>query len=381
MNIREDDYTEIMNYLVKQRWEGGNEFVAFLNDSATVYKEDLACFSTPYDAKEYCYEMSTDMDFYDYMAIRSVYRTMQEAVQDKSLYVERAGLVDISTMVMLRQQRMEEEQNSNNQNNKVMIIEKNFEFLRDQIKHAGFGENLEYTLREKMEQNQEKFSINFEKEYGNDKVDASLNFKKGTEGDLYFFNTYDLKLTKDNNSDLSVQQSFFNNNNRNTITLKEAYNLLDGRSVNKDMISQDKQEYNVWMKLDFKNTDDRGNFKFKQFGEKYGYDLEGALAKHPIKELQNDQYKGDLIDSLKKGNMQSATFVKGDQEVKQYIEANPQFKSINLYDANMQKLESRQSQGEKQSESKSESAKQDNKGETQDSETKGERNKPRGQRV
>jgi len=380
MNIRGDEYIEIMNYLVKERW-AGNEFVAYLSDSTPVYREDLACFGTPYEAKEYCYEMSTDVDFYDYMAIRSVYRTMEEAIHDRTLYIASAGVVDISAMVMLRQQRMEEEQNINNQNNKVMIIEKNFEFLRDQIKHAGFGENLEYALRDKMEQNQEKFSINFEKAYGNDKVDASLNFKKGTEGDLYFFNTYDLKLTKDNNSDLSVQQSFFNNNNRNTITLKEAYNLLDGRSVNKDMISQDKQEYNVWIKLDFKNTDDRGNFKFKQFGEKYGYDLEGALAKHPIKELQNDQYKGDLIESLKKGNMQSATFIKGDQEVKQYVEANPQYKSINIYDANMQKLESRQSQGEKQGESNSQSAKKDSKGEAQDDETKGESKKPRGQRV
>lgn len=380
MIIRGDDYIEIMNYLVQQRWEG-NEFVAFLNDSLPVHKESLACFGTPYDVREYCHEMSTDLDLYEYMGIRSVYRTMEEAVHDRTLYIEKGGLVDIWSMVMARQQRLEEEQNSNNQNNKVMIIEKNFEFLRDQIKHAGFGDNLEYALREKMEQNQEKFSINFEKTYGNDKVDASLNFKKGTEGDLYFFNTYDLKLTKDNNSDLSVQQSFFNNNNRNTITLKEAYNLLDGRSVNKDMISQDKQEYNVWIKLDFKNTDDRGNFKLKQFGEKYGYDLEGALAKHPIKELQNDQYKGDLIDSLKKGNIQSATFIKGDQEVKQYVEANPQYKSVNLYDANMQKLESRQSQGEGQGESKNQSTKQEGQGEAQEDETKGESKKPRGQRM
>lgn len=119
----------------------------------------------------------------------------------------------------------------------------------------------------------------------------------------------------------------------------------------------------------------------KQFGEKYGYDLEGALAKHPIKELQNDQYKGDLIDSLKKGNIQSATFIKGDQEVKQYVEANPQYKSINLYDANMQKLESRQSQGEGQSESKNQSTKQEGKGEAQEDETKGESKKPRGQRM
>lgn len=239
-----------------------------------------------------------------------------------------------------------------------MVIEKNFEFLREQIKHAGFGESLEYALREKMGENQEKFALNFEKQYGSNKVEASLNFKKGTEGDLYFFNTYDLKLIK-GNGDPTVQQGFFNNNNRNTITLKEAYNLLDGRSVNKEMISQDKKEYNVWLKLDFKNIDDKGNFKIKQFGENYGYDLLSVLEKHPIKELKSE-YKDDLIDSLKKGNIQSATFIKGDQEVKQYIEANPQYKSINLYDANMKKLESRQSQSENQGESQGQSSRKDN---------------------
>lgn len=102
------------------------------------------------------------------------------------------------------------------------------------------------------------------------------------------------------------------------------------------------------MKLDFKETDARGNFKQLQYGKNYGFDLEEQLKKHPIKELANDDFKKDLIDSLRKGNVQSATFIKDGQEVKQFIEANPQYKNINLYDANMQRLDSRQSQGQKQ---------------------------------
>lgn len=378
MNILERDYIEIRDYLKLQRWEG-NEFVAFPDDNNVISKAQLECFMTVWEAQEYCYEMSTDIDKYSYQGIRSVYRAMNEGLQDSDLLVERSGIINVSAMVSAMYQRLEDVQQNNNQNSKVMIIEKNLEFLRDQIKHAGFGESLEYNLREKMGENHEKFSLEYKKDYGANKVEASLNFKKGTEGDLYFFNTYDLKLIK-GNGDPTVQQSFYNNNNRNTITLKEAYNLMDGRSVNKEMISQDKQEYNVWLKLDFKNTDDRGNFKIKQFGENYGYDLTSVLEKHPIKELKNDQYKDDLIDSLKKGNLQSATFIKGDQEIKQYIEANPQYKTVNLYDANMQKLESRQSQGEKQGEQQS--AKQEKaKEETHDEETKAGKNKSRGHRV
>jgi hypothetical protein len=58
-----------------------------------------------------------------------------------------------------------------------------------------------------MGENKEKFALEFKKEYGNNKVEASLNFKKGTEGDLYFFNTYDVKLIK-GNGDTAVEQTF-----------------------------------------------------------------------------------------------------------------------------------------------------------------------------
>ncbi len=94
-----------------------------------------------------------------------------------------------------------------------------------------------------------------------------------------------------------------------------------------------------------------------QYGKNYGFDLEEQLKKHPIKELTNDEYKKDLIDSLKKGNVQSATFVKDGQEVRQYVEANPQYKNINLYDANMQRLDSRQSQGQRQESKESQNVK------------------------
>lgn len=106
--------------------------------------------------------------------------------------------------------------------------------------------------------------------------------------------------------------------------------------------------------MDQKNTDDRGNFRLNHYHENYGFKLEEALAKHPIKELQRDDYKENLMDSLKKGNLQSATFIKDGQEVKQFIEASPQFKTINVYNDAMQREghkqsnEAKQEQGNKQ---------------------------------
>jgi hypothetical protein len=65
------------------------------------------------------------------------------------------------------------------------------------------------------------------------------------------------------------------------------------------------------------------------------------------------------MNSLKKGNLQSATFIKDGQEVKQYLEATPQFKTLTVYDAAMKRLDTRQGTTQEQSQGKNESKGQD----------------------
>jgi|SRR5665647_967028 len=113
------------------------------------------------------------------------------------------------------------------------------------------------------------------------------------------------------------------------------------------------------MQMDFKDANNNGNYKIRQFHQNYGYDLDDALAKHPIKELINEQEKSRLIQSLQKGNRQSVTFIESGNDQKRFIEANPQFKTITIYDNNMQRLSNRQSKEEKQAQGESRSVKQD----------------------
>jgi len=143
--------------------------------------------------------------------------------------------------------------------------------------------------------------------------------------------------------------------------MKEAYNLMEGRAVNKELTNKEGQIYNSWVQMDFKETDTNGNFKLNQYHQNYGYDLEAALGKLPIKELETPKYKEDLMESLKKGNLQSATFLKDGKEVKQFIEVNPQFKTINVYNTNMKRIDNRESKGKKQKEGEKVSVKQDSK--------------------
>lgn len=234
--------------------------------------------------------------------------------------------------------------------------EKNFEYLKDQVKYTGFGEVLENDLKQKIEQGQDQFKLGHSIQYGGDALNVLLNFSKSKQSDMFFFNSYTASLQKDKATE-RMEQTFYINNGNN-ITLKEAYNLMSGRSVNKDLSDKEGQVYNAWLQMDFKQSEDNGNFKIKHYHQNYGYDLEATLSKHPIKGLEKEDYKNNLMDSLKKGNLQSVTFKQDASEQKQFIEANPQFKTINIYDGKMQKIVNKQSNEKQQSEGEHKSVKQ-----------------------
>lgn len=216
----------------------------------------------------------------------------------------------------------------------------NYDYLAEQVKMTGFGEALGSMLKDKMATGDPEFQINHQIKHGEKEMDFSLNFKKSKTQDNYFFNSYDAKLTKPG----EVLATRFYTDNR--ITAKEAFNLLEGRSVEKKYNHHEKigegekavyrpikdSTYNVWVKLDFNDADKNGTFKLKPFGEKWGFDLEKKLAEMPIKQLQNAEDRADLINSLKKGNLQSATFEKDGESVTQFIAANPKGRQINVFD-------------------------------------------------
>jgi hypothetical protein len=181
--------------------------------------------------------------------------------------------------------------------------EKNYDYLKDQLKYSGFGEGLQTALKENIETKAPEFQLQHQQKFGQDEIAATLHFKKSSESDMYFFNRYDLSLKNAANKE-GVKQTFYVSK-ENNFTLKEGYNLLDGRAVNKDLATKDNVKYNAWVQLDFKETDRNGNFNVKQYHQNYGYNMEEALVKIPIKEMTT---------------------------------AIAKFKSITVYDSNMQKV-------------------------------------------
>ena len=220
--------------------------------------------------------------------------------------------------------------------------EENLKFLKDGLVYMGFGMKLQGELEAKIKEQPKDFQLAIQGEYRRptgeaEKVDYKLDFRKNESTDMYFFNRYKATLLNDLDPTKEKSQTFYVDKGRG-VTAKEAFNLLDGRSVNRDLIAKNNEPYNAWLRLEFSTTDKHGNYEVKKYSPGYGYDLLATLKKYPIKELDSNDSLVKLVSSLEKGNVQAVTFVREGKEEKMHIEANPQYKTLNVYDSDMKKI-------------------------------------------
>lgn len=209
----------------------------------------------------------------------------------------------------------------------------NLGYLQENLKYLGFGEQqfLNEELEQKILEGAMEFQLFTEAFYDDDyKLEATLNFKRGDQNEKYFFNKYEALLRKGGAPEKDRRQTFYIFKGTG-ITLKESYNLLQGRAVNKDLINFEGEKYNAWLQLNFGEMDLNHNYKMKQYRLQYGYDLEKVLENYPIRELRLEESKVLLLKALRRGNLQPVHFLKTNRTEKMFIEASPQFKSINIY--------------------------------------------------
>ncbi len=194
-------------------------------------------------------------------------------------------------------------------------LQNNLDDLEIQIKYLGFPEESIVSLREKMKPLNAKIELPVSMKFylGKSEIvtDFTLNFTKGKENDSYFLNSYTARLKDKENQ----QAQTFYINARNGFTANEAFNLLSGRSVNKDLTNKDGVTYNAWVKLkpskqntEFNEsniavnnflTHERLNLNFQIFSENYGYNLKESISELPIKELKSEELQKKLILLIK----------------------------------------------------------------------------------
>jgi hypothetical protein len=206
--------------------------------------------------------------------------------------------------------------------------QENLNFLQDRLFYLGTEKRLFPELEKNIAEGKPEFSLAYSNHYDKDKLSASLLFRKSDNSDMYFLNRYEATLQKP--AEASNSQTFYLDNGKG-VTIKEAYNLLDGRAVNKDLKNKEGVVYNAWMKLDFNNKDENGNAKMLQYHKNYGYDLTKELSKLPITPMSEENTK-QLIASLERGNKHMIKLSDSVFASPVQISANPQFKTLDFYD-------------------------------------------------
>lgn len=223
-----------------------------------------------------------------------------------------------------------------NSKNLTIMNENNYAYLKDNIKYMGFGEHQHDELAQHLKEGKDAFQMTFKTEVHKKPFEAVLQFRRPENSDMYFLNSYHASLERTNGE--KMEQTFYLNKGKG-VTAKEAYNLLEGRAVYKELTNKAGEPYKAWIQLDFDNKDKHNNHEVKQYHENYGYDLKAAVGKYTVKELEHPDQEASLLHSLQKGNIQSVTISANGTEHKMFLEANPQFKVATLYDSGMKRLQ------------------------------------------
>ena len=333
-----DEVLELVNIALSkgEHWMAYNQSLYFID------KDDVHFFKLQNEAKEFANDNLSDRDAYQVIYFNSILdiftklpyseNTRKDMVNNpdiNGLYNHEGNDFTDSLIEHIEQQQLslfKSQLKTNVMNNE------NFQYLSDNLKYMGFGENMKTDLEKNLNEGNADFQLHYKAEINKKPFEVAMNFRKSDSSDMYFFNNYHASLEK--GKDEKAEQTFYLNKGKG-VTGKEVFNLLDGRSVHKDLVTKEGQPYKAWMQLDFENKDKNNNFEVKQYHEKYGFDLKAAVEKFPITDLKEADKEKALIQSLQKGNVQSVTIDKDGSSHKMFIEADPQFKKVNLYDSNM----------------------------------------------
>ena len=270
-----------------------------------------------------------------------------EAKQELNNQIIGGKIKDIATEVIQNPESLKKyDQNTQNVinlyiNQNPNIMENNFDqekYLKDQLKYLGFGEGekLHKDLADGINSAEKNFEIKAttDKALPGNEVNFTLKFSKSEQGGV-FFNSYDAALKNDK---VDFSQNF-KVNKEESFTAKEAINLLEGRAVKIEFNNpKTEQKETAFVKLDLaKEKNQYGNYDFQSFHQNYGVDTKEIVEKSNLV-FDKPEYKDNVIKSLEKGNVVKVKFELDDKVIEGKAVLNPQYKNLNLYDNDMNRI-------------------------------------------
>lgn len=206
--------------------------------------------------------------------------------------------------------------------------------LYERLRFLGFSP--EFILRGELErlvsEYHHAFELSTNANFGDQiELKADLYFVKAPEKDFYYLEKYRATLRHPNDPTTNISQTFHMTSGME-VKLKEAYNLLLGRAIFKEIVPPKGDKYCAWVQLNFREKDAAGDFKLIKVRSHHSYELANVLNKYPIRELADNDLKEVILQALKSGERRVVTFLRPSGKAdKKIIEANPMLKSINIY--------------------------------------------------
>lgn len=281
--------------------------------------------------------------------IQTIFNGLENFVKNQKLHNEIIGgeIKDIATEAIQNPESLKKyDQNTQdvinlyiNQNPNIM--ENNFDqekYLKDQLKYLGFGEGekLHKDLADGINSAEKNFEIKAttDKALPGNEVNFTLKFSKSEQGGV-FFNSYDAALKNDK---VDFSQNF-KVNKEESFTAKEAINLLEGRAVKIEFNNpKTSEKETAFVKLNFEEEKNQyGNFNYQTFYKGYGVDAANIVEKSNLV-FDKPEYKDNVIKSLEKGNVVKVKFEHEDKVIEGKAVLNPQYKNLNLYDNDMNRI-------------------------------------------
>lgn len=234
--------------------------------------------------------------------------------------------------------------------------EKNLDYLKKVLDNLGFGTRLNEVLETAIRRELPRFTLGLNNTYRpveakdkraprTDHIRFELNFNKAKESDMYFLNDYLVTLRKQGEPIPRFQTFDLERDHR--VTALQAWKLLSGLCFEKDVYQKQTGEdrgaerpekTKVWFKLNLDVTDAYGNHPLRTFYPEYQYNLSDSLTKYPLKGLEDPAKKEEVLKNLKYGNLQDAELTIGKKSMPVMLAANPQMKTVDIYDKNMKEI-------------------------------------------
>ncbi|HRN47511.1 MAG TPA: hypothetical protein PLS00_00105 [Niabella sp.] len=213
-------------------------------------------------------------------------------------------------------------------------IDESCQRLNDQTRQLGFPD-LSLSIRQLVSQGYPRFKLHTSSYLNKDeRLDYELSVVKNHSG-IYELRGYKASLYSEDQPG-GKKEYYFSLSSGHEFNSRQAYNLLSGRSV---------QQQGVWRQLDFTDKHPDGSYRMKAFHPGYGFDLEKNVKLLLGRGGVDNEETKKLLEDLKNGEQVAVVLRKNGMEKYLFIEANPQFTALNIYNETHNKISLRSAIG------------------------------------